>query len=84
MNNLRYSVANIKLPDVSREELEAIRRDVWLHYKQNQTSKWQYTAVKKPFKEFRSTDEYEYAGFSEKRPNEFRSGSAPPATSPSP
>ncbi|MBI3321945.1 MAG: cobalamin B12-binding domain-containing protein, partial [Candidatus Omnitrophica bacterium] len=71
VNDLRYSIANIKLPDVSREELEEIRRNVWLHYKQNQTSRHQYTAIKRPFKEFKTTTAYEYAGFKEP-PKTFR------------
>ncbi len=65
VNNLRYSVANIKLPDISREELESIRRNVWVQYKSNQTSQLQYTAIKRPFKEFKGTSEYENAGFKE-------------------
>lgn len=72
VNDLRYSIANIKLPDVTREELEAIRRNVWLQYKGNQTSQQQYTMIKRAFKEFKTTTAYEYAGFQHGQPKEFR------------
>lgn len=72
VNDLRYSIANIKLPGISREELEAIRRDVWLQYKHNQTSQEQYTMIKRPFKEFKTTTEYEYAGFQHGPPKSLR------------
>jgi magnesium-protoporphyrin IX monomethyl ester (oxidative) cyclase len=71
VNNLRYSVANIKLPDVSRDELESMRRDVWLQYKGNQTSKLQYTMIKRSFKEFKTASDYESAGFT-RPPKSFR------------
>ncbi len=71
-NDVRYSVANIKLPDISREELESIRRDVWLKYKQNQTSDAQYTMIKRPFKAFKDSSEYETAGFKHGEPSTFR------------
>lgn len=73
VNNLRYSVANIKLPDTSREDLEDIRRNVWLRFRHNQTSKTEYAIIKRPYREFRTTDDYEYAGF-QQRPKLLRSG----------
>src|SRR3989338_3726677 len=78
VNNLRYSVANIKLPDISREELEGNRRNVWLQYKQNESSRLQYTTVKRAFKEFKQTTDYEYAGF-KVAPRHFRPTPGTPA-----
>ena len=82
VNNLRYSVANIKLPDTTREELEEIRRNVWLKYRHNQESKLQSAIIKRPHREFKTTDAYEYAGF-ERKPQQLRSGADEmPATAP--
>ncbi len=79
VNDLRYSVANIKLPDTTREELEGIRRNVWLKYRHNQTSKLQSAIVKRPYREFRTTDAYEYAGF-QRPPGQLRTGGSRTST----
>jgi len=39
INNVRFSVANIKLPDTGRGELERIRRNTWLQHRNKQASK---------------------------------------------
>ncbi|MBI1916533.1 MAG: B12-binding domain-containing radical SAM protein [Planctomycetes bacterium] len=62
VDNLRYSVANIKLHDVSRAELESIRRNVWLEYKKRQETKQVASGIR-PFRVFGGVGDYENAGF---------------------
>lgn len=74
INNLRYSVANIKLPDTNREELEILRREVWLEYQNIRRSK-QDSSAKDVFRTFKDSGEYENAGFKSILPKSFRKGS---------
>jgi anaerobic magnesium-protoporphyrin IX monomethyl ester cyclase len=62
IDNLRYSVANIKLPDMEGEELETLRRDVWLEYHKTEAFAAQGRQAS-TVKEFKTTDEYETVGF---------------------
>lgn len=70
VNNIRYSVANIKLPDMSREELEGIRRSVWLE-KKSQMAESPQEEDGNLFRQFEDSGEYEYAGW-QKLPSEFK------------
>jgi magnesium-protoporphyrin IX monomethyl ester (oxidative) cyclase len=70
VNNIRYSVANIKLPDMSREELEGLRRSVWLE-KKAEMAESQPDNKESTYRQFEDSTEYEFAGW-KKLPSDFK------------
>ena len=66
VENLRYSVSNIKLTDMSRDAIENLRRDIWLKSTKDKLDQKSAMDSKNKFKVFKETEEYEKAGFNEK------------------
>jgi|TARA_Y100000294_G_scaffold148315_1_gene144653 radical SAM superfamily enzyme YgiQ (UPF0313 family) len=60
-NNLRFSISNIKLPDMSGQELEALRRNAWLKMK-SRSHRQTGSVTKGSIREFQEHSEYEKAG----------------------
>tara|TARA_Y100000031_G_scaffold96027_1_gene105471 strand:+ start:405 stop:2033 length:1629 start_codon:yes stop_codon:yes gene_type:complete len=60
-NNLRYSVSNIKLPDMPGEELESIRRTAWVEMK-SRRHRQTGSITKGSLYEFKKHEDYEHAG----------------------
>jgi radical SAM superfamily enzyme YgiQ (UPF0313 family) len=61
VNNIRYSVSHIKLPDMGAEELENVRRNVWLEYKARKLAEG--PPDPDAYKVFRSVEEFSNLGF---------------------
>jgi len=61
VNNIRYSVSHIKLPDMTSEELENVRRNVWLEYKGRKLA--EQPADLDAYKIFKSVEEFSNLGF---------------------
>ena len=55
-SRIRYSVGNIKLPDMTPEEVEAVRVKVWQEHKRRKPRQDAYRA-------FRSVGEFSDSGF---------------------
>lgn len=62
INNIRFSVTSIKLPDTSAEELESIRRTVWHEAFEERRRKMNAKHAERHHK-FTDTSEYELVGF---------------------
>ena len=75
INDLRYGVSNIKLPDIENQDVERRRRQTWLEMKR---SKGTLSGTKShgSYKQFTSPEDYEKAGL-KIDPSELR-GSKPP------
>jgi|TARA_B100000315_G_scaffold165189_1_gene153831 radical SAM superfamily enzyme YgiQ (UPF0313 family) len=71
-NNLRYSVSNIKLPDMPGEELESIRRTAWVEMKSRQ-HRQTGSIIKGSLHEFKRHEDYEHAGLKTRLTNTKRS-----------
>jgi len=62
VNQIRFSAAKIKLPDTSPEELEQIRREVWLEYFEEKRNKMN-SSVSDRRRKFSNIEDYEDVGF---------------------
>ena len=60
-DNLRFSLANIELPDTTKEELETMRIEAWLKMK-DRNNRQTGTVKKGSFKEFEKSSDFERAG----------------------
>ena len=61
IDNIRYSVSHIRLPDMSSEELENVRRNVWLQYKAGKLAEG--SPDPDAYRVFSSVEEFSNLGF---------------------
>lgn len=64
VNDIRYSVSHIRLPDISPDELENIRRSYWAEHKQRKID--EMAGRTDTYRRFSTVEEFSSAGFKTK------------------